>query len=68
MHSLKISRFEERFKEQHILEYFRTKFRIPSKFADKLTVKARGEKAWILYEFPFSLTLICMKYFCNVTA
>ena len=45
-----------------------SKFRIPSKFADKLTVKARGEKAWILYEFPFSLTLICMKYFCNVTA
>ena len=32
-----------------------SKFRIPSKLAGKLTVKVRGEKALILYEFPFSL-------------
>ena len=35
-----------------------SKFRQSSKLADKvsqLTVKASSEKAWLLYEFPFSL-------------
>ena len=33
-----------------------SKFRLPSKLADKgICFKASAEKAWLLYEFPFSL-------------
>ena len=49
MHSLKISRTEKDQKNN------KSKFRRPSNFAGKVTVKGRSEKVWLLYQFPFSL-------------
>ena len=49
-HSLKVSRTEGRSKESI------SKFKRPSKLVDKADCfKASAEKAWLLYEFPFSL-------------